>query len=136
MESSDGIMKNPLQDQLDALEAGILDLYGYLQSEKFRTDTTVQVSDVMHRLDSIRHDAGQAFMDAVNHNGSLPVIKYRKTGQEYRFWNENSKTVVSWCFWKEPDGTFKDFYVGLDGSPVYKNIAAIKALLYERELKA
>ena len=35
---------------LDALH----DLYRYLQSEKFHTDTTVQISDVFARLEPVR----------------------------------------------------------------------------------
>jgi len=41
------------RNAIDANDA-ITDLYVYLMSNKFRTDTTVQVKDVMNRLDNIK----------------------------------------------------------------------------------
>jgi len=37
-----------------AADAALMDLYRYLGSDKFREDTTVQVSDVLWRLQDVR----------------------------------------------------------------------------------
>ena len=53
-----------LQKQVQELEiakdrynVGLQELAGYLTSEKFHTDTTVQVQDVLNRLAVLRHEA-------------------------------------------------------------------------------
>ncbi len=43
-----------------AVEAEIVDVYRYLQSEKFHKDTTVQVADVMRRLENVTRAAYEA----------------------------------------------------------------------------
>ena len=40
-----------LEAQITQADAGVTDLYMYLQSPKFWNDTTVQVGDVMYRMD-------------------------------------------------------------------------------------
>ncbi len=43
----------------EALREGILDLMRYLHSEKFDVDTTVQVRDVLHRLQEVLNSANE-----------------------------------------------------------------------------
>jgi len=43
-----------------AFYGGIADLVVYLQSEKFHTDTTVQVSDVLNRIQAAKDQAEEA----------------------------------------------------------------------------
>ena len=40
-----------LEKQVRSADEGVVDLYRYLQSPKFRKDTTVQVGDIFLRLD-------------------------------------------------------------------------------------
>lgn len=59
----DAGMKDALAGEL---LAGIGHLKSYLCSEKFHVDTTVQVADVMHRLQEIIHNAGNVEQDYIN----------------------------------------------------------------------
>ncbi len=46
-----------------AMHEGLIQLKAYLCSDKFRTDTTVQVGDVLLRLEEIETNAWRAEMD-------------------------------------------------------------------------
>jgi hypothetical protein len=46
-----------LREEVDALRGGVMGLKFYLSSDKFRDDTTVQVSDVLRRLREIENEA-------------------------------------------------------------------------------
>jgi hypothetical protein len=41
---------------IEQYEEGLNDLRCYLNSSKFHVDTTVQVSDIMLRLDEVKHE--------------------------------------------------------------------------------
>ena len=42
------------QRELDSLKEGLIELQGYLLSDKFREDTTVQVDDILRRIAEIK----------------------------------------------------------------------------------
>ena len=47
-------ISNMKQTSLDYIDDQVLDLVVYLQSSKFNEDTTVQVADVLRRLEGVR----------------------------------------------------------------------------------
>ena len=46
--------RDRLQNRLESTEILLIGLQGYLLSDKFHIDTTVQTKDVLYRLDGIR----------------------------------------------------------------------------------
>lgn len=58
--------KAVLKAELKAVTTGFHDLFGYLESPKFYIDTTVQVQDVMNRLQAIRDASIQAGNETEN----------------------------------------------------------------------
>ena len=47
-----------------AVEGELIEVFRYLQSEKFHEDTTVQVADVMRRLENVTRAAYEAQGDS------------------------------------------------------------------------
>ena len=65
-----------LRAELMGLRSGLQDLKGYLVSEKFHVDPTVQVRDMLTRLEAAEHLAGDLRPDQETAN------KRRRAGKE------------------------------------------------------